>query len=683
MQTGNNPSVGLHRKQKGVCYTRIFAGCPDHNADRLCSAAPQPAPAHNSIRQTRMSAAVAVPPSQEAAHRPRSPTGNKGVKLGGGGPLPSAPAGRALVEAAVVPMGPSGWQDRQEGILWTGDRIRLVGSTGAVKAEARRLGIEPEPLDGRLVLPGFVDAHTHFLHVGVKTTRPDLRGAKSLREALDRTARWLAAHPGSGPVVAEGWDESEWGDSRRPTRDDVDAVVAAAAKDGHGPLDRSVVLRRICGHVAVAGSGALPLVRARWDDDAAVDRQTGLLLEAPSLYLNEVLPSTPQQLDRAVKEACTEAHRLGVTALGDYSQAPYRAALQRAATQGTLTVRVASSIYVQQLEAEVAAGFRTGRPGLGPGDGSPVGEGRSHWGPVPGRDGGDRDRGGSSEWLRDGGLKVFLDGSLGGHTAFLREPYLDLADRKQGGGVGVAGKQAPHDPHAGHGHGGDGGSPTTDLRGSRIWTDEELDHHFGSAHAAGIQVHAHAIGDGAIDQGLQAFHRLATRADLEGKGWDGNALRHRFEHFEIAHDDQVLRTAELQVVSSSQPNFVGEWSAKGGMYHARLGDRFLLNNRFRSFKEAGVPLAFGSDGMPFGPLVGLQSAVAHPDPSQRLAPLEAAWHYTWMAAWSLHWPALGHLAPGHPADVVVLEGDAEGQPKDWIVQETVTAGVSRFRPTGS
>lgn len=217
----------------------------------------------------------------------------------------------ALIDATVVPMGPAGWQGRAQAILWVGDRVRLVGSTGQVTAEARRLGIEPQAADGRLVLPGFVDAHTHFLHVGVKTTRPDLRGAKSLQEALARTAQWLASHPGSGPVIAEGWDESEWGDSRRPTRDDVDAVVAAAAKEGHGPLDRPVVLRRICGHVAVAGSGALPLVRARWPDEAAVDPRTGLLLEAPSLYLNEVLPSTPQQLDRAVQEACAEAHRPG------------------------------------------------------------------------------------------------------------------------------------------------------------------------------------------------------------------------------------------------------------------------------------------------------------------------------------------------------------------------------------
>jgi predicted amidohydrolase YtcJ len=601
-----------------------------------------------------------VPPGAAAA------TGNEGVARrtaeGSGAQGVGGPGSGAWTEATVVPMGPDGWTERAQGVLWWKGRVRLVGTSGQVAAEARRLGLEPRRMDGRLVLPGFVDAHTHFLHVGVKTTRPDLRGATSLREALGRVRAWLDEHPGSGPVIAEGWDESEWGEgAARPTREDVDSLGA----------DRPLVLRRICGHVAVAGSMALPLVRKRWDDDGAVDLRTGLLLEAPSLYLNEVLPSTAEQLDQAVRMACAEAHRLGLSAVGDYSQAPYRAALQRAAARGTLTVRVASSIYVQQLDAEVAAGFRTGRKALGPEDldrparerlfeGWAGGESEAHRGAVPGPDGGDPAAGGTSEWLQDGGLKVFLDGSLGGHTAYLRQPYDDGPGHGHGHGDG----------HEGHSHG--------DGRGTRVWTDDELDRHFGAAHDAGVQVHAHAIGDGAIDQGLEAFERLAARSGLEGKGWGGNALRHRFEHFEIVHDDQLERAVRLGIVSSSQPNFVGEWSAKGGMYHARLGDRFLLNNRFRTFKEAGLPLAFGSDGMPFGPLPGLASAVHHPDGAQRLEPLEAAWHYTWMAAWSLHWPQLGHLAPGNPADLVVLDGQPEGSPRNWRVLQTVTGGIPRL-----
>lgn len=629
-----------------------------------------PGPPHNSMPRTSISPPVNHPVREAASRAPQSGTGSQGVEPRSATATASrapAPTGRALIEAIVVPMGPHGWEARAEGVLWQGGRLRLVGTAGQVRAEARRLGIEAESMDGRLVLPGFVDAHTHFLHVGIKTTRPDLRGAASLGEALRRVAEWLAAHPGAEPVIAEGWDEAGWPEARRPTRDEVDLLVATASRAGRGPADRPVVLRRICGHVAVAGSAALPLVWGRWPDPEAVDQASGLLLESPSLYLNEVMPSTPGQLDRAVQEACREAHRFGVTAVGDYSQAPYRAALQRAAAHGTLTVRVASSIYVQQLEAEIAAGFRTGRPSKG------VSGPKGPQGNASEADGDGRAT--SGEWLRDGGLKVFLDGSLGGRTAFLREPYVgESAEGVEESSAGPAGAGP-----AGGGHGHAHLETPGGGRGTRIWTDADLDRHFGMAQAAGVQVHAHAIGDAAIDQGLAAFHRLATRADLEGKGWGGNAMRHRFEHFEIAHDEQVVQAAELGLVSSSQPNFVGEWSSKGGMYQERLGDRFLLNNRFRRFKDAGLPLAFGSDGMPFGPLVGLHAAVAHPDEAQRLAPLEAAWHYTWMAAWSLHWETLGHLAPGNPADLVILEGDPDEATAAWKVCETIVDGRSRFQ----
>lgn len=696
------------------------------------------------MRQTGLTGGVASPapiarqgqPGAAAEARPAGPAAGHAPASG-----PQARPGRALVNGRVLPMGPPragrpGWEHEADAIAWEGDTIVAVGTSPEVEAEARRRGLPVEDLGGRVVLPGFVDAHTHFLHVGVKRTRPDLRGATTLKEALARLATFLRDHPGAHHVIGEGWDESEWtapapgeaapdGRPRRPTRHDLDAVIAAASKAGHGPPDRPVVLRRICGHIAVASTGALPAIRARWDDDAAVDLATGALTEAPSLYLNEVLASTPEELDRAVQKACAVAHRIGVTTVGDYSQAPYRAALQRAAARGDLTVRVASSVYVQQLGDEVAAGFRTGRPGLAPQDlGAGArdalrpGSGR-HAGAVPGRDGGDRAAGGSSPWLRDGGLKVFLDGSLGGHTAHLREPYLD-EPRAAGGGGGS-------DPHAGHGHGPAGAGGARPGCGSRIWTDGDLDRFFGMAHANGIQVHAHAIGDAAIDQGLDAYARLAAHESLEGRGWaaeplprvpprtrgeedgdvvppaalgragaDGGAgrrgdaaptgsrpggrgLRHRFEHYEIVHDDQVARTVELGLVSSSQPNFVGEWSAKGGMYESRLGDRFRLNNRFRDFVDAGLALAFGSDGMPFGPLLGLHSALHHPDARQRLAPREAVWHYTTAAAWALHWEdAVGALLPGMKADLLVLDqGDLDDQPQDWVVRETIVGGLGR------
>ncbi|MEK6986424.1 MAG: amidohydrolase family protein [Candidatus Thermoplasmatota archaeon] len=584
-------------------------------------------------------------------------------------------AGRALLNARIHPMAPGAdpwngtpWLEQAEAICWKEGVLLAVGSNRDVLAVARTHGIAPEDAAGLLVLPGFVDAHTHFLHIGVKAGRPALNDCRNKMEALAATAQWLAAHPVAageiGAVIAEGWDESEWPGRERPTRADLDALVAAA-----GTPDRPLVLRRVCGHIAVANSAALTLVRARWDDDALVALDSGLLLEAPSLYLNEVLPSSPAQLDAALAAACSASHALGITTVGDYSQAPYREALRRAAASGRLTVRTSSSIYTQQLDAEQAAGFRTGRRHDGP---QPRPLHAAGAAAAPGR------------WLRDGGLKVFHDGSLGARTAALRSPYHDAPPSltsacgahdgaeetgKHDAGGASAARRSRHGC-VGHPH----------PRGTLNWGDGEVERLFATAHAAGIQLHAHAIGDAAIDQGLEAFEAIAARADLEGAGWGANRLRHRFEHYEIHHDEQLARTAELGIVASSQPNFVGTWSAAGGMYEERLGAGYRLNNRFRTLKQASIRLAFGSDGMPPGPLVGLASATEHPDSRERLDPLEAAWHYTWAAAWGLHWEDLvGSLEAGKRADVVVLEARDLKRPASWRLRETIVDGITRFK----
>ncbi len=487
------------------------------------------------------------------------------------------------------------------------DRIQAIGDDATIAALAAEHGIDVEDAGGRVVLPGFVDAHMHLLHVGIKRTRPDMRGARSKDEAVGRIQAWLDKHPGDGPVTAEGWDEAEWDDDPL-VRGDIEHLTT-----------RPLVARRICGHKAVANGAALSLVRRKWDDDR-VDEATGVLLEEPSLYLNEVMPADADTLGVAVQEASRVALHLGATTVSTYEQSPLRQAWVDAATQGNLPIRIHGNIYPQALEDMIAEGFRTGRAIDGDG------------------------------WMHDGGLKIFLDGSLGGHTALMLEPYDD--------------------------------KPT---KGRRIWSDGELDGLYQTAVQHGIQLHVHAIGDGAVEQGLQAFERLRDHLDADLDDGtenglsvglpDGSRLHHRFEHYEIVHDDQMRRTASLRVWASSQPNFVGAWSSHGGMYHERIGDRFELNNRFQTMLAAGVQLAFGSDGMPFGPLVGIASAVQHPVASERLTPQQAIWHYTHEAARSLGRSDIGHLQPDCHADLLVLrQTDLSGDPKQWVIEQTIVAG---------
>jgi predicted amidohydrolase YtcJ len=533
-----------------------------------------------------------------------------------------------------------------EAICWddTGT-ILAVGPRIQVESVATSNKISVESMPGTTIIPGFVDAHMHFFHVGVRRLRPDLRGVPSLVEALAMVEKWLRENPGDGPVISEGWDESEWPEARFPSKNEIAALETTAG--------RPVVLRRMCGHIAVAGPRALAPIRAHWDDEELVDMETGILFEQPSLYLNEVLPVPVESLQDALQVATDVAHQLGVTCVGEYTQAPFRQALLTAAEAGTLRLRIANHIYVQQLTSEIDAGFRTGRP-----------RGKTYAG---------------LERMRDGGLKVFHDGSFGGRTALLREPYLD--------------------------------DPETDSnRGTAIWTDAEVDQWYQTAHAAGIQVTAHAIGDAAIDQGLDGYERLQQKADAgDMPAWsadatavgspDGNSndagseresrtsigtniLRHRFEHYELPHDDAIQRTVELGIVACSQPNFIGEWSDKGGMYERRLGPVYKLNNRYRSFLNAGMRLCFGSDGMPFGPLYGIESAMNHPIVEERLDAPTAVWLYTNRAAWACHWDdAIGTLEVGKRADALILDTpDLEAVlPTEWIIAETILDGETVHR----
>ncbi len=561
----------------------------------------------------------------------------------------------AIINAKIRPMTTP--EATATAIAWQNGVILAVGSDDEIQRLAGRHSLPITDLQGTTLVPGFVDAHTHFVHVGVKRLRPDLAGASSRRECLQRVQDWLQENPGTGPVVAEGFDEDDWDEDRRhPSMAELDELARVDA-DGHPDprgTPRPLVFRRICGHVAIANTPALAVVRKQWPDDRLAHPTTGRLEEDASLYLNEVFPSTPDQLQRAIQTACSTAHSLGVTSVGDYSQAPYRAALQQAAFDGTLTVRVASSIYPGQLDDEIQRGFQTARPGAGPKDDARIWEamGAGDWTEAhQGVDPDPRD-GGSSEWLQDSGLKIFLDGSLGARTAWLRDPYSDEPNN-----VGL--------PN---------------------WTDEEVLDMSTKAHAAGIQLHIHAIGDRAIDQALQTYTaleqgQLGTRpsvADVDADTADANTplwqrdLRHRIEHDEILTDDQIPLHARLGIVASSQPNFVGEWSAKGGMYEERLGERVTLNNRFVTMKKAGIRLAFGSDGMPFGAPTGLLSAMNHPVKEERLSIWEAIWHYTNEAAWSLHMeptesrPGCGVLTPGAWADMVAIVTDATEDPTDLI-----------------
>ena len=243
-------------------------------------------------------------------------------------------------------------------------------------------------------------------------------------------------------------------------------------------------------------------------------------------------------------------------------------------------------------------------------------------------------------WLRLGAIKVFADGSLGARTAALFDPYDD------------------------------------DVRatGRLNRSPKDLTARLARSHAAGFQLAVHAIGDRAVDVVVEAFSKI-----LEGEARD---RRHRIEHFELPTEETLDRMKGLGLIASMQPNFVGRWSHPGELYERRLGrDRLEQNNPYRDILRRRIPLAFGSDGMPYGPLFGLAGAVGAPFASQRIAASEAIQAYTAGGAFAgFAESEVGTLAAGKLADFVVLSGDPRRDPVgDLAVDATVVGGSVVYR----
>lgn len=488
-------------------------------------------------------------------------------------------------------------------------RLRRVESAAAGGRPGGSPGGGARLADPYRVSAGFVDAHTHLVGLGLEFLRPNFAGAASREEVLARLDAWLQAHPGSEPVVGEGWDQSLWADPRPPERDEIDAVAP----------DRPVALRRVCGHVAVFNSAALALLGTDWE---GLDAGSGLALERLPLTIGRHWPPGREMMDEAVRLGQEEAWRHGVTGVHEMGHPGTFRAFARAAVEGRLRLRVTHFFGIEHREAIDQAGLV---PGFG------------------------------ESCLRVGGIKFFLDGSIGGRSAAVRAPY-------------------PGAPPSGGGF------------GQLLWTDEALADALRTVFSGGYQAALHAIGDAAIEQAIRVVTRLGA------SGLRAPAPGPRLEHAEMLDPQLLARGVEAGFLFCMQPNFTARWQGQGQLYEQVLGpERALSLNPYAAVARTGR-LLFGSDTMPLSPLGGLAGAVNHPDPAQRLDFGEAISAYTEAAAAGVSHPyGRSRLAAGEPADFCVLrrripengDGAAGGPPsgrsgdgpREWEVAGTWCGGV--------
>lgn len=241
---------------------------------------------------------------------------------------------------------------------------------------------------------------------------------------------------------------------------------------------------------------------------------------------------------------------------------------------------------------------------------------------------------------------ILLDGDVGPHTAALSEPYVDQPD----------------------------------CYGTLYHTQAEIDAFVLRAHQAGLQVAMHAVGDGAVEQALNAYE-----AALEVQPRDDH--RHRIEHCEVIREDQIQRAQRLGVALAIQPPFNHYWPHSE--YVRTLGEeRAQKADPVRTLMRPGLLLAGGSDSTvtPLGPLIGVHAAVNHSNPLERVSVQEAMELYTINAARiAFEERDKGSLEAGKLGDCVVLGDDPfEVDPariKDIPVEYTVIGGKAVYQRT--
>ena len=483
-----------------------------------------------------------------------------------------------------------------------GGRVVAVG--GADLRDLAGRSVQVFDLEGRTVLPGFTDAHIHLGWFAMGLREVDLRDCRSLEEVLDRVAERVRTTPPGEWVLGRGWDQEVWSDPRFPTAADLDRVaphhpVALTAKSGHALVANTEAMRR-------AGVGAEPPdpEGGRIERDSS-GRPTGLFLEGAMEMIRQAVPEPDAEaVADALPEALERAWRVGLTSVHQMGNLTAFDALQRLRARGALGLRVVQYLPADALDHALALRLRAG---LG------------------------------DDWLRVGGIKVFVDGALGPRTAAMLEPYEGEPDN-----VGIL---------------------TLDREALEDLARRAVD--------GGLPLAVHAIGDRANRMVLDV---------LAGVG--GPGLRHRIEHVQLLHPDDVGRLASLGVVASMQPIHAVQDAPMADRY---WGDRCATAYAWRSLLDAGTVVAFGSDCPveDLNPFLGIHAAVtrARPDgyggpggwhPEQRTTIEEAVRAYTWGTAYAAGMEdRLGRLASGYLADLIVLDRDIFACDPDAIPQTRV------------
>jgi predicted amidohydrolase YtcJ len=467
-----------------------------------------------------------------------------------------------------------------ESILISGGRVVYAGSSREAAEKSAGQGIESLDAEGRIVLPGLVDSHMHLLETGIEMKMGTLKGYASIESMVSDLRDKCRKMPF---LISGGWDEENFREHRLPERKDLDRIST----------DSPVMLFRFCHHVVSVNS----FVIEKLGLEDAEDVEGGIVGRDASGRLNGIL------IDRAIDYVHDYSSELQQAIAADAMCLAADYAISRGIT--TLMPLACDALEFQRC-AELVVSKRIKcrlRLFLSKDTFSDY----LVSGTIP-----------ENDMFRVAGIKLFADGSFGGRTALLSEPYED--------------------------------SRTCGLS---LMDIDELTEELRKAAAAGKMAAVHAIGDKAIANVLEAASNAQIRSD-----------RLRIEHLALTPPEIVKRLSELRPLLVVQPHFlVGDW-----WLPARLGERAKHCYLFRTFVDMGLEPVGSSDSPvePLDPWTGILSATDRGNhagvemsaitSSEAVTTIDAIKMYTaWSGKASNEAGMIGSLEAGGYGDFIMME----------------------------
>lgn len=498
-----------------------------------------------------------------------------------------------------------------QAVLVENGKIQAVGTEEELRRQAPDASVRE--LEGKVLMPAFLDGHSHMTSLATTFQAVSLEKAGSLEEIENLLCQAAAKQPEGEWLIGFGYDHNLLREGCHPDRMMLDRVS-----------DRiPILISHKSGHMGAANTAALRLMGVDLHQQDPEGGRYGRLPDGSlSGYLEETaftnlatrLPKPG--LDKrlwALEQAQQVYLSNGITTVQDGMTSPEEwALLQEFASQGRLLVDlVCYPPFEQGLElVEAHPEWRT-----------------------------------YQNHLRIGGLKIFLDGSPQGKTAWLSRPY----------------------------------EGETEYCGYPVLSDAQAIKAMEGCCKAGLQLLCHCNGDAAAEQMIRCWESCRSQ-------WEGKDLRPVMIHAQTVRADQLERMAGLGMMASF---FVAHTRYWGDIHRKNLGEeRAARISPAATARKLGVPFTFHQDSpvLPPDMLDTLHCAVFRTTqsgyvlgPEERLAPMEALEAVTRTAAWQYHEEGKkGVLAPGAAADLIVLSGDPAGQEKVQVV-ETIKDGKTLWK----